>query len=155
MMVLRSQKGQGLTEYGIILLLILLVGASVYFSGLKDQISGMYERSGYQMSEIANNTALDMNNPSGTLDTLLKAYSQALRTNKRATVTNTMAGDYLDQAAINLGNNLIKDFATNPDVSYKAYYNTTDNGKTYTVLASVVLYDSSTGMGNDDDVAFR
>ena len=142
MMVLRSQKGQGLTEYGIILLLILLVGASVYFSGLKDQISGMYERSGYQMSEIANNTVLDLNNPSKTLDSLVKAYSGS---NKKATVTNTMLGVYLDQAAKNLGNDLIKDFASNPNVAYKAYYYTPDNGKTYTKLQSVVLYDQSTG----------
>jgi hypothetical protein len=56
-----------------------------------------------------------------------------------------MTGVYLDQAAKNLGNNLIKDFATNPNVDYKAYYYTPDNGKTYTSLQSVVLYDKSTG----------
>ena len=143
MTMLRSHKGQGLTEYGIILLLICALGIGVFFTfGIKDQVAALYDKVSYSMSEISSDTALDLNNPSGTLDSLIKAYTGS---NKRSTVTNTMTGVYLDQAAKNLGNDLIKDFASNPDVDYKAYYYTPDNGKTYTQLQSVVLYNKATG----------
>lgn len=41
--IISNKKGQGLTEYGIILLLVLGVGLSVYFgTGIKAQVGDMY-----------------------------------------------------------------------------------------------------------------
>ena len=115
-----NRKGQGLTEYGIILLLVLLIGSFVYFTtDIKGQLSALYGKAGYKMEEISSGTVLDLGNPSATLDTLLKAYSGL--SVERMAVSNTHT-TYVTGAAKQLGNDLIKDFAINPNVEYVAYY---------------------------------
>ena len=52
-----NPKGQGLTEYGIILLLILGVGMGVYFgSGYKGDLKNMYETIAEDLNEIIGDT---------------------------------------------------------------------------------------------------
>lgn len=142
-MRLLNRKGQGLTEYGIILLLVLLIGMGVFYSfSIKGQVSALYNQAEYKLSEISGNVVLDLNNPSQTLDSLMKAYRTGVA--DRSTITNTMlhADVYLDKAAVNLGSDLIKDFAVDPNVDYKAYYY--QNGNTYTIQ-SIVLHNNATG----------
>lgn len=50
-----GEKGQGLTEYAIILLLVVIIGMIVWFNfGIKDQISTIYSKIGTDLKSIAN-----------------------------------------------------------------------------------------------------
>jgi Flp pilus assembly pilin Flp len=49
-----NRKGQGLTEYGIILLLVVLVGTGIWFSGVfGNDVQGMYSTIGSKLNSIA------------------------------------------------------------------------------------------------------
>lgn len=50
-----GEKGQGLTEYAIILLLVVIIGLLIYTqSGLKGQIQGLYSTIGTNLSTLEN-----------------------------------------------------------------------------------------------------
>lgn len=53
-MLTLNRKGQGLTEYGIILLLLVIIGLGVYSTntGIKQNISSMYENTAANLEDI-------------------------------------------------------------------------------------------------------
>lgn len=55
-----NRKGQGLTEYGIILLLIVLMGSLIWFhNDVKGQLSTMYAAIGSNLKSVANGEATE------------------------------------------------------------------------------------------------
>lgn len=49
-----GEKGQGLTEYAIILLLVVLIGIMIWFSfGIKGSLTSIYSKIGSNLSSIA------------------------------------------------------------------------------------------------------
>ena len=52
-----GKKGQGLTEYAIILLLVVLIGVTIYTTnGLQDKISGIYSAVGTNLDTFKGST---------------------------------------------------------------------------------------------------
>ena len=53
-----GEKGQGLTEYAIILLLVVLIGVLIWFTfDIRGQLSTIYSQIGSDLKSIANSAA--------------------------------------------------------------------------------------------------
>lgn len=53
-----GEKGQGLTEYAIILLLVVLIGVMIWFTlDIKGSLSTIYSKIGSDLSSISNSAA--------------------------------------------------------------------------------------------------
>lgn len=168
-MNIHSRKGQGLTEYGIILLLVVLIGSTIFFGGdIRGQVSTLYSSANYKLKEISADMVFDINNPSASMDSLMQAYRGIGKEGTPYYAKGRNFKTHLDAAAAALGNDLIRDYANDPNVDYQANYdasgkiqslqlNTTVDGKIsrYIEFADGAKYDITNATFNQNEAYQR
>ena len=156
------QKGQGLTEYGIILLLVVLLGTGVWFgSGVNSQDKSMYSTVALKLQSIIDDVSGKV---AKTFDTNDVVYQKTRASSSYATTLKaTINGKLYDilwryEGMKNLGTKSNPNFVFDPVNTRKVYYLALDNASadyqvysgTNGLMTSAFAVNVKNGEGNKD-----